>query len=493
VTPRLKTQGIVKTFGGTRALAGVDFQAESGEIHAILGENGAGKSTLMKILCGALSPDQGTVELDGSTVHFSTPQNGLDAGVSIVHQQFTLIPEQSIAENIFLGRIPINSWGVVDRKKLFHQARALLERLDSNLDPKCIVKNLGAGECRIVEIARALSRSAKVLILDEPSAVLGPRELSKLFAILHKLKSEHCTILYISHRLEEIFEIADTVTILRDGRSVGMYPVDKNLKRPFLISRMVGREWNEQFPKKLPQCGSEKLSVSGLTRNATFEDVSFNLHAGEIVGLAGLVGSGRTEVCKCIIGVSSFDSGTVAIDGQTVQISSPREALDKGIAYLSEDRHREGVINCRSVGENITMASMRRFTQNGFLKLNHEKEFIRDMMQKTDVRATSRHQLVGSLSGGNQQKVALGKWLSTEAKIFLLDEPTAGVDVGAKTEIYNLINDLARSGAAILLVSSDIPEVISICSRVLVMKQGRIIRALEDTKVTEKAVLEAAL
>lgn len=493
MTPRLQTQGIVKTFGGTHALDGVDFEAEPGEVHAILGENGAGKSTLMKILCGALSPDRGIVKLDGNTVQFSTPQGGLDAGISIVHQQFTLIPEQSIAENIFLGRIQRNSWGIVDWGQLFHQADALLKRLDSNLDPKCIVKNLGAGECRIVEIARALSYSAKVLILDEPSAVLGPRELSKLFAILHKLKSEHCTILYISHRLDEIFEIADKVTILRDGRSVGTYPIDKNLNRSFLISRMVGRKWNEQFPKKLTRYGPEKLSVNRLTRNAMFEDVSFNLRAGEIVGLAGLVGAGRTEICKCIIGASSFDSGTVAIDSQTVQISSPREALERGIAYLSEDRHGESVINCRSVGENITMASISRFTRNGVLALKHEKKIIRDMMQKTDVRAASRHQLVGSLSGGNQQKVALGKWLSTRAKIFLLDEPTAGVDVGAKTEIYNLISNLARSGVAILLVSSDIPEIIAMCSRVLVMKQGRIVRTLEENNVTEKAVLESAL
>ena len=493
VIPRLEARGIVKTFGGTRALDQVDFQAEAGEIHAVLGENGAGKSTLMKILCGALAPDQGTMRLDGDVVRFSSPQEGLDAGVSIVHQQFTLVPEQSVAENIFLGRMPSGRFGLVDWKTLFREARSLLERLDSDLDPRRPVKDLGAGERRIIEIARALSVSAKVLILDEPSAVLGPRELEKLFDILRKLKAEGRTILYISHRLEEIFEIADRVTVLRDGRLVGVYPLDGRVDRAFLVSRMVGREWNEQFPEKSAEQGPERLSVEGLTRNGTFEDVSFRLHGGEVVGLAGLVGSGRTEVCKCIIGALGFDSGAVAVDGRVARIRSPREALAAGIAYLSEDRHGEGVVGCRDVGENITLAVVRRFAQRGFLRLARENGFIDEMMRKTDVRATGRHQVVASLSGGNQQKVALAKWLSTGAKIFLLDEPTAGIDVGAKSEIYKLIDELARSGAAVLLVSSDIPEVISMSSRVLVMKRGRIVSRLEGYEATEEAVLNAAL
>ena len=493
VNPRLEARGIVKTFGGTHALDRVDFTAEAGEVHAVLGENGAGKSTLMKILCGALTPDQGTMRLDGSAVRFANPQDGLDAGVSVVHQQFTLVPELSIAENIFLGRTPSGRLGFVDWKKLFGEGRSLLDRLDSDLDPRSTVQELGAGERRIVEIARALSVSAKVLILDEPSAVLGPRELTKLFEILRKLKAEGRAILYISHRLEEIFEIADRVTVLRDGRSVGVYPLDGDVDRAFLVGRMVGREWNEQFPEKSAERGPEKLAVEGLTRHGAFDNVSFQLHAGEVVGLAGLVGSGRTEVCKCIIGAIGFDAGTVRVDGRAARIRSPREALAAGIAYLSEDRHGEGVVGCRDVGENITMAVVRRFSQRGFLRLGRENGFIDEMMRKTDVRASGRHQVVSSLSGGNQQKVALAKWLSTGAKIFLLDEPTAGIDVGAKSEIYKLIDELARSGAAVLLVSSDIPEVISMSSRVLVMKRGRIVSGLEGDEATEEAVLTAAL
>ncbi len=491
--PRLEVRGIVKTFGGTHALDRVDFTAEAGEIHAVLGENGAGKSTLMKILCGALAPDQGTLRLDGDPVHFSNPQDGLDAGVSIVHQQFTLVPQQSVAENIFLGRTPCGRFGLVDWNRLFAAARSLLERLDSDLDPRLTVKNLGAGERRIIEIARALSVSAKVLILDEPSAVLGPRELANLFDILRKLKAEGRAIIYISHRLEEIFEIADRVTVLRDGRSVGVYPMDKKADRAFLVGRMVGREWNEQFPEKSSERGPERLSVEGLTRHGAFEDISFRLHAGEVVGLAGMVGSGRTEVCKCLIGALGFDSGTVTVDGRTARIRSPREALAAGIAYLSEDRNGEGVVGCRDVGENITLPVVRRFAQRGFLRLSRENGFIDEMMRKTDVRASGRHQVVSSLSGGNQQKVALAKWLSTGAKVFLLDEPTAGIDVGAKSEIYKLIGEVAQDGAAVLLVSSDIPEVISMSSRVLVMKRGRIVSQLEGEAATEEAVLTAAL
>ena len=493
MTPRLEARGIVKTFGGTHALDHVVFAAEAGEIHAVLGENGAGKSTLMKILCGALAPDEGTIRLDGDAVRFSNPQEGLDAGVSIVHQQFTLVPEQSVAENIFLGRAPRGRFGFVDWKRLFDEARSLLDRLDCDLDPRRPVKNLGAGERRIIEIARALSVSAKVLILDEPSAVLGPRELAKLFDILRKLKAEGRTILYISHRLEEIFEIADRVTVLRDGNSVGVYPMDEQVDRAFLVGRMVGREWNEQFPEKSAERGPEQLSVEGLTRPGTFEDIRFRLHAGEVVGLAGLVGSGRTEVCKCIIGAMGFDAGTISVDGSVARIRSPREALKAGIAYLSEDRHGEGVVGCRDVGENITLAVVRRFSQRGFLRLGRENGFIEEMMRKTDVRASGRRQVVSSLSGGNQQKVALAKWLSTRAKVFLLDEPTAGIDVGAKSEIYKLIGELARSGAAVLLVSSDIPEVISMSSRVLVMNRGRIVSRLEGDEATEEAVLTAAL
>ena len=431
--------------------------------------------------------------MDGGAMRFSSPQDGLDAGVSIVHQQFTLAPELSAAENIFLGRTPRGRFGLVDWKRLYGEARSLLERLDADLDPRRPVKRLGAGERRIVEIARALAVSAKVLILDEPSAVLGPREIEKLFDILRKLKAHGRTVLYISHRLEEIFEIADRVTVLRDGRAVGVYRLDGKVDQAFLVSRMAGREWIERFPKTSSERGPERLSVERLTRRGVFEDVSFQIHAGEIVGMAGLVGSGRTEVCKAVFGALTFDSGAVKVERAAARLRSPREALAAGVAYLPEDRLGEGVIGCRDVGENITLAVVRRFAQRGFLRLGRENEFIDEMMRKTDVRATGRRQTTASLSGGNQQKVALAKWLSTGARVFLLDEPTAGIDVGGKREIHQLIAGLARSGAAVLLVSSDIPEVVSVCSRILVMKRGRIVSRLEGGEATEQEVLSAAL
>ena len=491
--PVLEAREIVKDFGGTRALDHVNFSARPGEVHAVLGENGAGKSTLMKVLCGALQPDHGALYLDGRQVRFANPHEALESGVSIVHQQFTLVPELTVAENVFLGRSPTTSLGLLDWRKLRADSAELLERLGFDLDPRSRVKNLGAGDRRIIEIARALSVSARVLIMDEPSAVLGPSELKRLFGIIRQLKSEGTAILYISHRLEEIFAIADRVTVLRDGRLAGVFEIDEQVGREFLVSKMVGREWSEQVPDKLDGRGPELLRVDNLTRAGVFENVSFALHAGEVVGLAGLVGSGRTDVCKTIIGAAPADAGEILVDGKPVQIKSPRDALAHGIAYLPEDRAGEGVVGCRTVGENITLAIVRRFVRAGVLSHTRENSFVAEMMEKTDIRASGPRQTVASLSGGNQQKVALAKWLSAGARIFLLDEPTAGIDVGAKREIYQMISDLARGGAAVLLVSSEIPEILSMSTRILVMREGRIVEQVSSEEATEESVLSAAI
>ena len=501
-TPVLEARDIVKDFGGTRALDHVNFTARRGEVHAVLGENGAGKSTLMKVLCGALQPDHGTLHLDGRQVRFGNPHEALESGVSIVHQQFTLVPELSVAENVFLGRPHRTTLGLIDWPTLRSEATRLLARLGFDLDPRIQVKQLGAGDRRIVEIARALAVSAKgpiaknlikVLIMDEPSAVLGPSEMERLFEIIRRLKSEGTTILYISHRLEEIFTIADRVTVLRDGRLAGDFEIDEKVDREFLVSKMVGRQWSEQVPDKPDSHGRELLRVDNLTREGVFENVSFTLHAGEIVGLAGLVGSGRTDVCKTIIGATRPGAGSIQVDGKPVEIKSPREALAHGIAYLPEDRSGEGVVGCRSVGENITLAIVKHFAKAGVLSDKRENQFVAEMMQKTDIRASGPQQTVASLSGGNQQKVALAKWLSTQARIFLLDKPTAGIDVGAKREIYRMIADLARSGAAVLLVSSEIPEILSMSTRILVMSQGRIVSQQGSEEATEESVLSAAI
>jgi len=511
-SPVLEARDIVKDFGGTRALDQVNLIARRGEVHAVLGENGAGKSTLMKVLCGALQPDHGTLHLDGRQVRFGNPHEALESGVSIVHQQFTLVPELTVAENVFLGRPHRTALGLIDWPKLRAEAAELLGRLGFDLDPGMQVKELGAGDRRIIEIARALSVSAKgriaerlsakgrsakgrirVLIMDEPSAVLGPSELERLFEIIRRLKGEGTTILYISHRLEEIFTIADRVTVLRDGRLAGDFEIDEQVDREFLVSKMVGRQWSEQVPDKPDSRGRELLRVDNLSREGVFENVSFTLHAGEIVGLAGLVGSGRTDVCKAIIGANRPGGGSIHVDGNPVEIKSPREALAHGIAYLPEDRAGEGVVGCRGVGENITLAIVRRFAKAGVLSDKRENLFVAEMMRKTDIRASGPQQTVASLSGGNQQKVALAKWLSTQARVFLLDEPTAGIDVGAKREIYQMIADLARSGAAILLVSSEIPEILSMSTRILVMREGRIVSQQSSEEATEESVLSAAI
>jgi ABC-type sugar transport system ATPase subunit len=488
----LEIGGIVKDFGGTRALDQVSFAVRPGEVHALVGENGAGKSTLGNVICGALKPEAGTIHLDGRPLELKSPLDAAEAGISIVHQHFSLVPELTVAENIFLGRVPKTRLGFVDWKKLFVRAEELLERLDFRLDAKRPVKSLGAAGRQMTEITRALSLASRILIMDEPSAVLSPGELERLFGIIGRLKADGKTIIYISHRLAEIFEIGDRVTVLKDGKGVGTYELDGRIDPPFLISKMVGRQWADHFPEKSREVGRELLRVEDLRRHGAFENVSFTLRAGEIVGLAGLVGSGRTELLKAIFGALPPDEGRIYVEGKCVRIGSPRDALAHGIAYLSEDRHHEGVIPSLSVGMNMTLPVLHRFAPRGILRLREEKRFVDEMIEKLDVRTRGRNQLVSRLSGGNQQKVALAKWLATEAKVFLFDEPTAGIDVGSKREIYRLIAELAESGRAVLMVSSEIPEVLSMSQRILVMNKGRISGRLSAETTSEEDVLRHA-
>jgi ABC-type sugar transport system ATPase subunit len=417
-------------------------------------------------------------------------------GIATVHQQFALVPELTVAENIFLGRLPRSTGGLVDWERLFRDAEAVLKRIDFDLDVRRPVRVYGAAGRQVTEIARALTLDAKILILDEPTAVLGPSEVDKLFAIIRSLQAQGVTVLYVSHRLAEIFAIADRVTVLKDGQLVGTYDVDSQIDRDFLVSKMVGREWTDQFPERATGATTEVLRVEGLTRHRVFADVTFTIGAGEILGLAGLVGSGRTKLCKALFGAAPYDSGTIFIDGQPARIRSPRDALAYGIAYLSEDRHNEGVIMPLPIDKNVTLPILDRFARwapGGILDLRREGRFIDEMIAKVDVRTWGRGQVVSTLSGGNQQKVALAKWLSTQARIFLLDEPTVGIDVGAKAEIYQLVAALAREGVACLLVSSDIPEILSLSSRVIVMRKGRISGELDPRTATEEDVLRLAV
>ncbi|MFN8591671.1 MAG: sugar ABC transporter ATP-binding protein [Thermomicrobiales bacterium] len=493
----LELRDIAKTFGGTHALRGVTVIVRPGEVHAIVGENGAGKSTLIKILCGYYRADEGTIILEGNPVHIHNPQGAMRMGIATVHQQFTLVPELSVAENIFLGRLPRGGNGLIDWDRLYRDAEAVLERIDFALDVRRPVRMYGAAGRQVTEIARALSLDAKILILDEPTAVLGPSEVDKLFAIIRGLQNQGVTILYISHRLAEIFSIADRVTVLKDGQLVGTYDVNDRLDRDFLVGKMVGREWRSYFPERVSGETTEVLRVEGLSRPPIFEDVSFSIQRGEILGLAGLVGSGRTKLCKALFGAMPYSGGTIYVDGQPVRIRSPRDALAHGIAYLSEDRHHEGVIMPLPIGKNVTLAVLDRFVPSwvpaGLLDLRREGKFVDDMIARVDVRTWGRGQVVATLSGGNQQKVALAKWLSTQARVFLLDEPTVGIDVGAKAEIYQLVAALAREGVACLLVSSDIPEVLSMSSRVIVMRKGRISGELDPRTATEEDVMRLAV
>jgi rhamnose transport system ATP-binding protein len=489
----LELRDIAKTFGGTQALQHVTVTVYPGEVHAIVGENGAGKSTLMKILCGAYKPDAGAIVLDGVVVSMSNPQHAMRLGIATVHQNFTLVPELSVAENIFLGRLPRTQAGLVDWEALYEDAAAVLRRIDLDLDVRRPVRALGAAGRQVTEIARALSLDAKILILDEPTAVLGSSEVDRLFAIVRGLQAQGVTILYISHRLAEIFAIANRVTVLKDGQLVGTYNVDDQIDRDFLVGKMVGRKWSDRFPERVQGGQAERLQVKDLSRKHVFEDITFSLHEGEILGLAGLVGSGRTKLCKALFGAAPYDLGTITVNGQPARIHSPRDALGYGIAYLSEDRHNEGVILSLPIAKNITLPVLDRFAPRGFLDLPRENRFVDEMMVRVDVRSSGRGQVVATLSGGNQQKVALAKWLATQAQIFLLDEPTVGIDVGAKAEIYQLIAALAREGVACLLVSADIPEILSLSSRILVMRKGRIVGELDPRTASEEDVLQLAV
>lgn len=488
----LETREITKSFGGTRALDGVSFSLRRGEVHALVGENGAGKSTLVKIISGALRPDSGSIRLDGRPIRVENPHHALRLGISIVHQHSGLVPDLTVAENIFLGRIPKTRWGLVDWKRLYRNSVALLERLEFSLDVQRRAGDLDAASQQVTEIARALSVSARVLIMDEPSAVLGSSELARLFAIVRKLKEEGAAVIYVSHRLREIFEISDRATVLKDGRIVGTYPLAADLDPSFLIKKMVGREWNERTPTIAGSTDDELLRVEGLGKKGCFRNVSFTLRAGEILGVAGLVGAGRTELCKAIFGAISFDSGQILVRGKVVGIRSPKEALAEGIAYLSKDRHNEGLILSQSIGSNITLPIIDRFTSRGVLRRRQENRFVDRMIESLQIRSKGRRQLAAALSGGNQQKVALAKWLSTEARIFLLDEPTSGIDVGAKSQIHHLVSELANRGAAVLLVSSEVPEMLSLCSRIIVMAKGSVTGHLQSAAASEESVLRLA-
>ncbi len=491
ITPRLQLKSIAKAFPGVKALDGVHLEVLPGEVHALLGENGAGKSTLIKIMAGAYTRDAGEILWDGAPVEMKSPLEAIRLGISVMYQEFNLVPALSVAENIFLGREPRTPLGLVDHRKMTADAKALLDQVGSPIPPTRPVERLRVAEQQCVEIAKALSLDAKVIAMDEPTAALTPHEVEHLFGIIRRLKARGVGIIYISHRLEEIFAVCDRITVLRDGKWVATAPV-KEVDRPKLIQWMVGRSLEQEFPPRQAKIGDPLLEVSGLSRRGTFENVSFTVRAGEVVGMAGLIGSGRTEVARALFGADVRDAGTVKVRGQVVDARHPREGVRAGIALVPEDRKGQGLLLEMPIRENITLTNLKQFTRTGLVSKKLERETTDRYIKELAIKTPTGEKKVRELSGGNQQKVVLAKWLLTGAEVFLFDEPTRGVDVGAKAEIYELMNRLAAEGKAILMISSELPEVLGMSDRILVMRQGAITGELPKDGATQEKIMALA-
>jgi ABC-type sugar transport system ATPase subunit len=486
-------RGIDKSFDGTQALRGVDFSAAAGEVHAISGENGAGKSTLVKILSGALDRDAGEVLLDGQPAELGTPIRARRLGIRAVYQEFSLVPHLTVTENILMGQMPEGRLpGVVDWPKAHQRAEEILASIGFvGIDVRVLVRQLSVSHQQMVEIAKAVAERPRILILDEPSAVLSQEELNRLFALVRKLKQEGTLILYISHRLDEVFDIADRITVLKDGQLVGtVSPQEADLNR--LIKMMVGRELGEIFPPRLPPEADLALEVRELAKEGTFSGISFSVRRGEVVGMFGLVGSGRTQVARCIFGAEPFDAGEVRLDGKPVRPRSPREAVKEGIALLTEDRKRDGLVLFCSVRDNASMASFESLSRWGVIDRRAQEAKVLEKVNELDIRPPLIDRLARQLSGGNQQKLVLAKWLMTEAKVLILDEPTRGVDVATKVEIYQLIGDLAAKGKSILLISSELPEILGMSDRAFVMREGRLVGEFTRAQASEEKLLASA-
>ncbi|SFS41560.1 sugar ABC transporter ATP-binding protein [Marininema halotolerans] len=488
----LQMSGIEKSFAHVQVLKQVRFTLEAGEIHALLGENGAGKSTLIKILSGGFPADQGKILIDDKEVTFQSPRAAMKAGIGVIHQELHLVPQLSICENLFLGREHSFGFGWIRWRKMKEEARHWLKKVGLNKDPFCKVGGLSVGQQQLVEIAKALSLQAKILILDEPTAALTPLEVRSLFATLRALRGKGVGMIYISHRLEEVQELSDRITVLRNGEIIATHPTHE-IALDHVVQMMVGRDLAERFPQKTAvKTPVDRLRVKGLTQTGVVEGVSFHIQAGEVLGLAGLIGAGRTELANLLFGVSKRDAGEIWLDGKPATFRHPREAVRLGMAYVTEDRKGKGLVLTQSVKENLSLVAMNAFTTMGVITKKLEEEQATTLSKQLGIRATSLDQPAAFLSGGNQQKVAIGKWLVQPPKVLILDEPTRGVDIGAKQEIYQLMNQLSAQGVAILLISSDLPEVLGMSDRVMVMRKGKQVATFTQKEATEQRVLEAA-
>lgn len=489
----VEMRDVSKAFPGVKALDGVHLEVKSGEVHALMGENGAGKSTLMKILNGLHQPDSGEILFYGKREKIENPSKALSLGLAMIYQELNPIKEMNVAENIFIGREPMKKGNLfIDFNKMYQQAKTLLQEYGLNISPKQKMNRLSTAQKQMIEIIKAVSLNASVIVMDEPTSSLTDEEVAILFKTIKRLKERNVAVIYISHRLEEVFLIADTATVMRDGKYIGKEQV-KNLDKEKLISMMVGRELNDVYPSGSAKIGGVLLEVKNLSRSGVFKNINFSVRKGEILGFYGLVGAGRSEVMRAVFGIDKPETGEIFLEGKPAKIKSPTQAIRNGMAMVTEDRKEQGLVLCRSIKENITLASLDQYSKGPFVKGNMEMDACEDIAQKLTVKMSSLKQFAGNLSGGNQQKVVLCKWMITVPKLLILDEPTRGIDVGAKAEIHALMRQFAGQEMALIIISSELPEVIGMSDRVLVMGEGEIKGEFFRNQFTQDDLLSCAL
>lgn len=489
--PLLRMHGIRKVFPGVLALDDVNLDLQSGEVLALLGENGAGKSTLIKVIGGAHLPDKGTIEIDGQSVRVETPQDSLKAGIGIIYQEFNLVPGLTARENIFLGQEP-GRLSFIPRAEEHRKALELFARIGVDIDPAKLCSELSVAEQQVVEIAKALSQNARIIVMDEPTAALTPREVEGLLEVVRELRSQGIGVIYISHRLDEIDAIADRVTILRDGGHVSTHAME-DIDREKMIALMVGRSLDKEFPSRSSSPGKVRLAVRELTRGTKVRGVSLDVREGEIVGLTGLVGAGRTEAARLIFGADRMEAGSIELDGKELRVSCPRDAIRNGICLLTEDRKGQGLVLGQTVQENFGLPNLGEFSDMGLISASRESQAFAQYVKKIRIKIASHAQTAGTLSGGNQQKVVLAKWLQRNAEVIIFDEPTRGIDVGAKFEIYQLVHQLAEEGKAVLMISSELPEILGMSDRIIVMNEGRVTGEISDpSRATQEDIMTLA-
>jgi ribose transport system ATP-binding protein len=490
--PIIEMTGISKSFSGNKVLDNVGFQLLPGEIHALMGENGAGKSTLMKILTGIYERDAGNIFIKGKEVHFKNPQEAEQVGIAVIHQELNIIPHLTVYENMFLGKeLTVGRWGITKDKEMKKKTKEYLNRLGIDIDPTIEAGTLSVGQQQMIEIARAVATNTEVLIMDEPTAALTDREIDVLFKVINSLKEQGVGIVYISHRMEEIFQICDRITVLRDGQFIDVKTI-ATTNFDEIVKLMVGRQLGERFPERDTVIGTERFRAQNLTSRGSFENISFSVNQGEIIGVAGLMGAGRTEIMQAIFGYRPLHDGQVFIDGKEVSIKTPYDAIRVGIGFVTEDRKSQGLILELSVRENFSITNLGKISSKSLISSQKEVILVDEMIKNLRVKTHGREQSVKSLSGGNQQKIVIGKWLGISPKILILDEPTRGVDVGAKKEIYQLMNDLTKQGVSIIMVSSELPEILGMSDRIIVIHEGKLTEILDKSEASQEMIMRAA-